>query len=84
MIVFCNLTLEIIDVGYNSFNGDISNEFGLLPELIVLSLNDNKFSSQIPDNICESGLLEKLDLSNNDNITGSVPDGFYNCVEMSE
>merc|ERR1711957_766839 len=76
--------LEIIDVGYNSFNGDISNEFGLLPELIVLSLNDNKFSSQIPDNICESGLLEKLDLSNNDNITGSVPDGFYNCVEMSK
>ncbi|XP_062173084.1 receptor-like protein 6 [Alnus glutinosa] len=65
--------LEILDLSYNSLNGDIPISLFSLPSLQTLQLSNNQFSGQLKEfsNI-SSYKLEELDLSKNE-LEGTIP-----------
>ena len=63
--------LQIIDVSYNLFTGDLgeavfsgnANEIGTANKLSVLNVGSNCFSGELPDNICDAVNMEMLIMS---------------------
>jgi len=61
----------------NNLFGNIPTEFGALLNLKVLQLKGNNLMGQIPPQICNGGLLEKIELTSNE-LAGTIPD-LSNC-----
>ncbi|XP_027098106.2 receptor-like protein EIX2 [Coffea arabica] len=61
--------LEDLDLSHNFLTGHIPQ---LQHALVVLALNDNRFTGTIPEDLCKLEYLESLDLSNN-HLSGRVP-----------
>ncbi|XP_028803497.1 receptor-like protein EIX2 [Neltuma alba] len=62
-----------LDLGNNQFSGTIASWVGQhLPNLKILVLKSNKFSGQVPFQICYMRLLQVLDLAQN-KLTGQIP-----------
>ena len=60
----CSL-LERVQFDGNNFNGNITNAFGVHPNLYFISLNDNQFIGIIAPQWAECGSLTKLEMGRN-------------------
>ncbi|XP_044505669.1 receptor-like protein EIX2 [Mangifera indica] len=82
---FSNFTgLRTLDLQDNALSGKIPEWIGeSLPGLLVLSLGSNKFSGNIPLQLCHLVSIQILDLSFN-NISGRIPKCFNNFTALSE
>lgn len=80
-----NLTyLNYLDLGGNLFSGEIPNWIGkLLPNLTVLSLQNNSFSGIVTPHICHLSSLQILDMSMN-NLSGAIPNCLCNLTAMRQ
>ncbi|XP_047321496.1 probably inactive leucine-rich repeat receptor-like protein kinase At3g28040 [Impatiens glandulifera] len=70
-----------------SWNGELRSrippELGFFQNLIVLDLRNNAFYGSIPDDICDSGSLQVLQLDGN-SLTGPIPQEIgNNCSSLS-
>ncbi|XP_027084204.1 uncharacterized protein [Coffea arabica] len=66
--------LRILALGYNNFGGIIPRDFGKLPNLQGLRLNQNDLSGQIVSTLCNNTNLFFLDLSFNQFEGGNIFD----------
>ncbi|XP_028087918.1 receptor-like protein 4 [Camellia sinensis] len=66
------LVIFQIDLGSQGLKGYISDQIGLLTNLVSLNLSSNSLGSSLPSGLGLNS-LKKLDLSNN-RFTGSIPD----------
>ncbi|KAL0000925.1 hypothetical protein SO802_014706 [Lithocarpus litseifolius] len=71
--------LKLIDLGVNQLAGNIPNWMGEWTR--VLQLRSNKFSGNIPPQICQISSLIVLDFSNN-SLSGSIPKCLNNISAM--
>ncbi|KAJ0041941.1 hypothetical protein Pint_17601 [Pistacia integerrima] len=85
LTILSNCTrLRILDLQDNALSGKIPEWIGeSLPSLPVLSLESNRFSDNIPFQLCRLTNIQILDLSLN-NISGSIPKCFNNFTALSE
>nr|XP_016514953.1 PREDICTED: putative leucine-rich repeat receptor-like serine/threonine-protein kinase At2g14440 [Nicotiana tabacum] len=67
-----SLVISQIDLGSQGLKGYISDQIGLLSNLVSLNLSSNSLGSSLPWGLGQKSLV-KLDLSNN-KLTGSIPD----------
>ncbi|CAL9217508.1 unnamed protein product [Arabidopsis halleri] len=67
----------------NKFIGNISEAFGLYPDLDFIDLSHNKFNGEISSNWQKSPKLGALIMSNN-NITGAIPPEIWNMKQLVE
>ncbi|KAK2991186.1 hypothetical protein RJ640_002300 [Escallonia rubra] len=75
--------LLIIDLSENEFCGSVTSWMEKRPlKLISLNLRSNKFSGQIPSDICHLHSLQILDLANN-NLSGEIPRCMGNFTHMA-
>jgi len=58
--------LKVLNLGSNSFYGNLPTEIGFLSKLTGLSIFDNNLSGQLPDSISQLSLLELLYADSND------------------
>ncbi|KAJ9544352.1 hypothetical protein OSB04_024059 [Centaurea solstitialis] len=72
--------LNVFSLRNNRFSGPIPQELGKL-KLIRIDISNNRFSSYLPDNICNGGKLEMLLVGDN-NLTGRIPKSLYNCSSL--
>ncbi|EPS67667.1 hypothetical protein M569_07106, partial [Genlisea aurea] len=68
-----SLVISEIDVGSQGLKGYITDQIGLLTDLVSLNLSSNSLEGEIPNQLSQKSLV-KLDLSNN-RLTGYIPDG---------
>ncbi|KAK4260880.1 hypothetical protein QN277_003942 [Acacia crassicarpa] len=66
------LVISQIDLGSQGLKGYISEQIGLLSNLVSLNLSSNSLEGEIPSGLGQKSLTN-LDLSNNQ-LTGSIPD----------
>ncbi|XP_019434359.1 PREDICTED: probable LRR receptor-like serine/threonine-protein kinase At5g48740 [Lupinus angustifolius] len=66
------LVISEIDLGSQGLKGYISDEIGLLSDLVSLNLSSNSLEGNIPSALGQKSLIQ-LDLSNNQ-LMGSIPD----------
>uniref|UniRef100_A0A5B7B1W6 Malectin-like domain-containing protein n=1 Tax=Davidia involucrata TaxID=16924 RepID=A0A5B7B1W6_DAVIN len=66
------LLVSQIDLGSQGLKGYISDQIGLLSNLVSLNLSSNSLGGTLPSGLGQKSLI-KLDLSNN-RFTGSIPD----------
>ncbi|XP_052199491.1 receptor-like protein 4 [Diospyros lotus] len=66
------LVVSQIDLGSQGLKGQISDQIGLLSNLVSLNLSSNSLGGGLPSGLGQKSLI-KLDLSNN-MFTGSIPD----------
>ncbi|XP_051145626.1 receptor-like protein 4 [Andrographis paniculata] len=66
------LVVSQIDLGSQGLKGYISDQIGLLTNLVSLNLSSNSLGANIPSGLSQKSLV-KLDLSKN-KLTGSIPD----------
>ncbi|XP_054809656.1 receptor-like protein 4 isoform X2 [Prosopis cineraria] len=66
------LMISQIDLGSQGLKGYISEQIGLLANLVSLNLSSNSLEGEIPSGLGQNSLTN-LDLSNNQ-LTGSIPD----------
>lgn len=64
--------IEFLELGYNSFSGEIPRELGCLSQLSDLQLVLNQLAGEIPKELANLENLIRLDLSSN-KLTGSIP-----------
>ena len=64
LILPCYL-LEVLNLGYNEYNGTIPNIYGKLPKLYEIDLSENNFEGIFPANIFDAVKIEKMNLSGN-------------------
>nr|XP_043633255.1 receptor-like protein EIX2 [Erigeron canadensis] len=78
-----NLGLATLDLGNNLFTGTIPSWIGeKVPyNLEFLNIQANKFTGDIPLQLCQHNNLQYLSLARN-NITGTIPDCFGNFTRM--
>ena len=57
--------IEVFDVNNNDLSGYISEEWGRIKSLKELGLGGNRFTGDIPEELCNLSLLERLDLHEN-------------------
>ncbi|XP_051146277.1 receptor-like protein 4 [Andrographis paniculata] len=67
-----NLVISQIDIGSQGLKGSISDQIGLLTNLVSLNLSSNSVGGEIPSGLGVKSLV-KLDLSNN-KFTGYIPE----------
>ncbi|XP_057447780.1 receptor-like protein EIX2 [Lotus japonicus] len=76
-------SLILLDLGHNNLQGTLPAWVGHhLPQLIVLSLRENKFQGKIPESLCDLSFLQVLDLSWN-NISGEIPQCLNHIIALS-
>ncbi|XP_076955748.1 LRR receptor-like serine/threonine-protein kinase FLS2 [Bidens hawaiensis] len=75
--------LQLLDLSYNSFTGNIPFELGYCTQLSILILYTNSLSGLIPSEIGKLPNLQTLDLGNN-SITGIILDSLCNCTSLLE
>ncbi|KAL8052816.1 hypothetical protein ABFX02_05G029400 [Erythranthe guttata] len=68
-----NLVVSQIDLGSQGLKGYVSDQIGLLTNLVSLNLSSNSLGGNLPSGLGRNSLV-KLDLSNN-KFTGFLPDG---------
>ncbi|RVW24102.1 Receptor-like protein 12 [Vitis vinifera] len=68
------MSLRIIDLAHNDFEGHIPSSFGNLKLLESLDLSSNKLIGRIPQELTSLTFLEVLNLSQN-HLTGFIPRG---------
>ena len=78
----CGTVMNITVIG-QTFSGTLSPSFGLLTNLIVISLKTNHIGGTIPTEFNQLTSLSYLYLSTNF-LTGSIPDIFYNMRSLSQ
>ncbi|GFP94582.1 probable LRR receptor-like serine/threonine-protein kinase at2g28960 [Phtheirospermum japonicum] len=69
------LVVSQIDLGSQGLKGYISDQIGLLTNLVSLDLSKNKFTGYIPDSLTSSSL--QLMLLNDNSLDGQVPEALY-------
>lgn len=67
--------LKVMNLGYNGFEGPLSNVPQLL-DLRNIRMEHNYLTGTIPSSLCHSGLLRTLDISSNFDIQGTIPSCF--------
>ncbi|KVH93640.1 probable LRR receptor-like serine/threonine-protein kinase At2g24230 [Cynara cardunculus var. scolymus] len=72
--------LQYLDLSSNGIT-DFPSDFWSLVSIKTLNLSNNKFSINLPTNIGNFGLLERLDLSFN-NFSGSLPDSLSSLTSL--
>ncbi|XP_057529429.1 receptor-like protein 33 [Amaranthus tricolor] len=79
----CNLVdLEIIDLSYNKFNGEVPHCLGNTSnELIVLNLQSNNFKGTIPSAFSTCDSLEYVDFTDNQ-LEGAIPRSLSKCRNL--
>ncbi|KAM7527461.1 hypothetical protein LguiB_030871 [Lonicera macranthoides] len=65
--------VNVINLGKQDFEGEISPAIANLTALKTLLLNDNKLTGSIPNSLTSLEQLQQLDVSNN-NISGKIPE----------
>ena len=70
---FKNLSLQVLDISGNHFNGSLPDDIASLPGLRVLDISTNNFSGPLPAAVSKLGALTDLDLSINQ-FTGPLPE----------
>ena len=68
-----NLSLQVLDISGNHFNGSLPDDIASLPALRVLDISTNNFSGPLPAAVSKLGALTDLDLSINQ-FTGPLPE----------
>ncbi|XP_051125147.1 receptor-like protein EIX1 [Andrographis paniculata] len=63
--------IQSLNLGNNSFSGEIPESLGLLEIVSKLYLNDNDFSGKLPSSLKHCNNLELLDVAGN-NLTGTI------------
>ncbi|XP_039124372.1 probable LRR receptor-like serine/threonine-protein kinase At3g47570 [Dioscorea cayenensis subsp. rotundata] len=71
------ISLQVLDLSENFFNGTLPSEIGSLINLQQLLLNGNRLSGEIPVTISGCAILEHLNLQGN-LFTGSIPSSLGN------
>ncbi|MCD7446607.1 hypothetical protein HAX54_010799 [Datura stramonium] len=74
--------VNLIDLSFNSLNGEIPNEITGLTALGTLNLSWNQLSGRIPEDIGIMQQLETLDLSSN-HLSGSIPLSMTSITTLS-
>ncbi|XP_011651289.1 receptor-like protein EIX2 isoform X1 [Cucumis sativus] len=70
--------LIVLDVVDNNFSGNLPSWIGLrLPNLVRLLLKSNNFHGNLPLSLCNLRRIEVLDISQNYNISGTIPTCIY-------
>uniref|UniRef100_A0A6N2LKF7 Protein kinase domain-containing protein n=1 Tax=Salix viminalis TaxID=40686 RepID=A0A6N2LKF7_SALVM len=74
----------------NKLSGSIPKEIGLLESLNklslssnFLSLSQNEFTGQLPQELCHGGVFENLTASHN-YFSGSIPESLKNCTSLHQ
>ncbi|KAL8152356.1 hypothetical protein V2J09_010116, partial [Rumex salicifolius] len=73
--------LQVLNLDYNLFSGNIPHSLSNLGSLQVLSLSHNRLTASIPDELGSLIALRTLDLSSNA-INGSVPQSINNLSSL--
>ncbi|KAF8714078.1 hypothetical protein HU200_028075 [Digitaria exilis] len=68
-----NLSLQVLDISGNHFNGSLPDDIASLSGLRVLDISTNNFSGPLPAAVSKLGALNDLDISTNQ-FTGALPD----------
>ena len=66
-------TLTKVELGQNQITGMVETYIGMLPQLTYLDLAQNQLSSSLPSEIGACQSLETLALSDNPDLSGSMP-----------
>ncbi|XP_057536135.1 receptor-like protein 12 isoform X2 [Amaranthus tricolor] len=79
----CNLVdLEILDLSYNKFNGEVPHCLGnTSTKLVVLNLQSNNFKGIIPSTFSTCDLLEYVDFTENQ-LEGAIPRSLSKCRNL--
>ncbi|KAI3746551.1 hypothetical protein L6452_08985 [Arctium lappa] len=75
-----NLSLEFLDLSYNSLSDHLPREIGNYHNLALLDLSNNHFEGGIPDTL--PGALKVLNVSYN-NLSGLVPENLRNFPDSA-
>uniref|UniRef100_A0A0E0AFN4 non-specific serine/threonine protein kinase n=1 Tax=Oryza glumipatula TaxID=40148 RepID=A0A0E0AFN4_9ORYZ len=75
-----NLSLQVLDISGNHFNGSLPDEIASLPSLQALDISTNNFSGPLPASISKLAALTALDISINQ-FTGSLPDALPDTLQ---
>ncbi|KAJ0928040.1 putative protein kinase RLK-Pelle-LRR-XII-1 family [Helianthus annuus] len=76
-------SLQLLDLSYNSFTGNIPFQLGYCTQLSTLVLYTNSLSGPIPSELGKLRNLQMLDLGNN-SITGIIPESLCDCTSLQE
>ncbi|CAN6196858.1 unnamed protein product [Urochloa humidicola] len=68
-----NLSLQVLDISGNHFNGSLPDDIASLSDLRVLDISANNFSGPLPAAVSKLGALTDLDMSTNQ-FTGPLPE----------
>ncbi|KAG8048393.1 hypothetical protein GUJ93_ZPchr0009g167 [Zizania palustris] len=72
--------LEVLDLSFNSFHGDVITQLNSLPNMRSLNLSGNRLVGDVPTGMVLS--LEELVLSNN-NFSGNIPRALFNYQNLT-
>ncbi|KAL5206813.1 hypothetical protein ABZP36_035022 [Zizania latifolia] len=72
--------LEVLDLSFNSFSGDVRTQLNSLPKMRSLNLSGNQLVGDVPTGMVLS--LEELVLSSN-NFSGNIPRALFNYQNLT-
>ncbi|XP_039135863.1 receptor-like protein EIX1 [Dioscorea cayenensis subsp. rotundata] len=77
--------VAILDLTSNALSGTIPSDIGEVmnsSQLLLLSFSSNNLHGGIPNSLCNFPNLHILDLSNNNHLTGEIPDCWNNSQAL--
>lgn len=83
LLLPCNAAPVLLSFAVLQLSGPLPASFGQLKNLVNLSLNDNEFSGPVPSSWSGMKSLEKLYLYNNPSLSGCVPAGLQEQLQLS-